>query len=196
MLTPRLTHSAREVGGLIAGLRLKLALAESCTAGLAAAALGGIPGGSCWLCGSAVVYRTETKMAWLGVDPPHLVPPEPDSVGAGTSRALAEALLRTTPEADLAATITGHLGPDAPAELDGRIFVQVLQRADQVAFAEPVNFADALRLEAQPTGDPLEFRLLRQMEAAAVLLEAIAEQLRRLANRAASAAPQNATSLA
>ena len=44
-----------------------LVLAESCTGGLAAAALATIPGISRWFCGSAVTYRDQTKIDWLAV---------------------------------------------------------------------------------------------------------------------------------
>ena len=103
MLTPELTAAAAEVARLLADRRHKLVLAESCTAGLAAAALGGVPGISNWFCGSAVVYRTETKVAWLGVDPRSFSAPEPDSVGPRTSNALVKALLANTPEPETAA---------------------------------------------------------------------------------------------
>lgn len=181
MLPPRLTAAANAVATLISELHLKLVLAESCTAGLAAAALGGVPGGSAWMCGSAVVYRTETKIAWLGVDPPHFQPPEPDSVGPRTSQALVAALLRRTPEAEIAAAITGHLGPEAPADLDGRIFVRVEPSPTIRDRFDNIEFAVSDRLRAEPTDNPIEFRRLRQEEAAAVLLESIAELLRRLA---------------
>jgi nicotinamide-nucleotide amidase len=180
MLPARLIKAARDVGVLISELHLKLVLAESCTAGLAAAALGGVPGGSAWLCGSAVVYRTETKIAWLGVDPPHFDKPEPDSVGPRTSQALAEALLRHTPEAEIAAAISGHLGPDAPPELDGRIFIRILPSKQIRREFDDLDLAVADRLQAKPTNDPNEFRGLRQEEAAAVFLEQIAILLRRL----------------
>lgn len=180
MLPPRLTDAARDVAALISDLHLKLVLAESCTAGLAAAALGGVPGGSAWLCGSAVVYRTETKVAWLKVDPPHFDKPEPDSVGPRTSEALAEALLKHTPEAEIAAAISGHLGPDAPPELDGRIFIKVLP-SEQIRRAfDDLDLAVADRLQSKPTDDPIEFRSLRQEEASAIFLEQVANLLRRL----------------
>jgi nicotinamide-nucleotide amidase len=180
MLPPRLTAAARDVGQLISELHLKLVLAESCTAGLAAAALGGVPGGSCWLCGSAVVYRTETKIAWLGVDPPHFDPPEADSVGPRTSAALAGALFEKTPEADIAAAISGHLGPEAPPDLDGQCFIRVQASETVRQNFEHLDIAASYQSQVKPVPDPLEFRSLRQEEAAAVFLERIAEFLRHL----------------
>jgi nicotinamide-nucleotide amidase len=180
MLPDRLTAAAREVGRLISELHLKLVLGESCTAGLAAAALGGVPGGSAWLCGSAVVYRTETKRAWLDVNPPEFDPPEKDSVGPQTSEALARALLRKTPEADLAATITGHLGPEAPPELDGRSFMRIVPSEQCCRDFVPLDMATAYRSVVPPQEDPVAQRSLRQEEAAAVLLEQLGEYLKQL----------------
>ena len=172
MLTPELTAAAVEVARLLADQRLKLVLAESCTAGLAAAALGGIPGISNWFCGSAVVYRTETKVAWLGVDPRGFLAPEPDSVGSRTSNKLVEALLANTPEADIAAAITGHLGPNAPSELDGRCF-GFIQSTHPFAY-RPLQRDWKLPATSE---DPLEMRRHRQQEAATHFLRLIAEFL-------------------
>ena len=41
---------------------------------------------------------------------------------------MAIGVLRITPEAMFSAAITGHLGPAAPPELDGVIYVAVAQR--------------------------------------------------------------------
>jgi len=51
----------------LADRQRKIVLAESCTAGLAAALLGECPGISAWFCGSAVTYREATKIQWLDV---------------------------------------------------------------------------------------------------------------------------------
>lgn len=110
----------------------KLVLAESCTCGLVAAALGSIPGISAHLCGSAVVYRETTKIAWLGISPPQLA--RETAVSPGITAALAEQVLRRTPESDWGVAVTGHLGPAAPAALDGQVHVAIARRqADQIA---------------------------------------------------------------
>lgn len=168
MLTPRLTDAASEVVRLLAERRVKLVIAESCTAGLAAAALGGVPGISLWFCGSSVVYRTETKIAWLGVNPPGFQRPETESVGPQTSKELTTALLARTPEADVAAAISGHLGPNAPAELDGRCFAFVRGAQLDRQQARAVEW----RLAAG-AGDPATARRERQQQAAAEFLELI-----------------------
>ena len=104
----------------------KIVFAESCTAGMAAALLGGCPGISAWLCGSAVTYREETKTRWLNID--SLLLKQFSAESAETTRQMAEAVLQKTPEANVAAAITGHLGPQAPPEIDGRIFMAIAIR--------------------------------------------------------------------
>lgn len=106
---------------------IKIVFAESCTGGLVSALMAQIPGISDFLCGSAVTYRNDTKTKWLGVPQELLLDPGP--VSAEVARAMAEAVLQRTPEAAIAASVTGHLGPNAPAEQDGLIWVGVAQRA-------------------------------------------------------------------
>ena len=60
---------AAELAEQLAAKQQKIVFAESCTAGMAAALLGGCPGISAWLCGSAVTYREATKTRWLDIDP-------------------------------------------------------------------------------------------------------------------------------
>jgi nicotinamide-nucleotide amidase len=160
------------------GLRLRndrLVLAESCTAGLVAAELGKIPGVSEFLCGSMVVYRTPTKTAWLGISSSLLENPAIGPVSAQVTLALAAAILVRTPEATVAAAITGHLGPGSPTELDGRVYCAFLRRSDgdslpkcrahQLAWPAPVDQEDVPRRSA------------RQAEAAGLLLSFIGESL-------------------
>lgn len=52
--------------------------------------------------------------------------------------------LGRTSEADWSAAITGHLGPDAPAPLDGQIYIAIAYRHD----AAPVVRSVAHRLTA------------------------------------------------
>ncbi len=101
----------------------KVVLVESCTAGLAAALLGGVPGISRFLCGSIVAYQDEFKSTWLQVDRGLIE--RHTSVSAPVTKALAEKALAATPFADLSCAITGHLGPDAPPEIDGVVFVAI-----------------------------------------------------------------------
>ncbi len=118
---------------LATGLRkngLKIVFAESCTAGLVSATLARIPGISEHHCGSAVVYRLDTKHRWLDV--PEALLLDPGAVSREVAEALARGVLQKTPEADVAAAITGHLGPNAPTEMDGLIWMAVAVRRDEI----------------------------------------------------------------
>ena len=61
--------AARRVAGLLKGSGRKVVFAESCTGGLVSGALTKIPGISNYHCGGVVVYRNETKRAYLGFPP-------------------------------------------------------------------------------------------------------------------------------
>jgi nicotinamide-nucleotide amidase len=105
---------------------IKIVFAESCTGGLISATLARVAGISTVHCGSAVVYRLDTKTEWLGVPASMLIDPGP--VSEPVACAMAEGVLSKTPEAEIAVSITGHLGPNAPAHQDGQIFVGIAAR--------------------------------------------------------------------
>ncbi len=121
-----LAEQIQEVASLLKLLQVKIVFAESCTGGLISASLARIPGISDVHCGSAVVYRLETKTKWLGVPASMLI--EPGPVSKPVAEAMAIGVLEHTPEAEIAASITGHLGPNAPELQDGLIFVGVAIR--------------------------------------------------------------------
>ena len=117
---------AKSLADLLTQRKLRIVLAESCTCGLISAELGGISGISNHLCGSAVVYREETKIGWLNVKRTTLA--ESSAESPESTAAITEGVLRETPEADFAIGITGHLGPNAPAEIDGVVHIAVWGR--------------------------------------------------------------------
>ena len=88
---------------------IAVGVAESCTAGLVAAALASRPGASAWLRGGIVSYATGLKASLLGVDAELLArlgpvsAPVAEAMAAGARRALG---------ADLAVSVTGFAGPD------------------------------------------------------------------------------------
>ena len=124
-------EAAAELVSLLANRKLQIVLAESCTAGLAAATLGRIAGISQWLVGSAVVYQLKTKEAWLGVSAESLLDPGP--VSQLVSEQMARGALMETPHATVAASVTGHLGPDAPPGEDGTAWATFAMRRDSVS---------------------------------------------------------------
>lgn len=150
---------------LLADKKLKIVFAESCTGGLVSAALAGVPGISEWLCGSAVTYRSATKVAWLEVDARQIA--QKTAVCSEVALQMAVGVLEKTPEADVALSITGHLGPGAPEEMDGLVFVAIATRGErQCTDAEVVQ-------HFLTTKD----RLVRQREAASFVMLTALERM-------------------
>jgi nicotinamide-nucleotide amidase len=83
---------------------LRIAAAESVTAGGIATALAAGENASEWFCGSVVAYETATKRAVLGVTAEYLI-------SADCATEMAEGVLALT-GADLAVAVTGVGGPD------------------------------------------------------------------------------------
>lgn len=121
-----LSEDARRLASVLRQQDVKAVFAESCTGGLVAASLAKVPGISDYLCGSAVTYRVDTKHRWLGVSSEKLI--RPGAVSAVVAREMATGVLAMTPEADWAASVTGHLGPDAPRRLDGIVYIGIARR--------------------------------------------------------------------
>ena len=162
--------------------RLRLVLAESCTGGLAAGFLARIPGVSEVLCGSFVVYQTQIKSQWLGIAPQLLEDPKIGPVSGLVTERLAVAALERTPQASVAAAITGHLGPAASsggievsagaaerpvAETDGLIYIAVAWPAVPGGGAAAAVQTSSARLDAKSPADALDYaaRYARQCEA-------------------------------
>ncbi len=116
-----LADAAQRLADVLQQHQTQIVFAESCTAGLVSASLAMVPGISKWLCGSAVTYQEATKVRWVGVQPQDLE--NFTAVSEQVAAAMAVGVLRVTPHADLAVSVTGHLGPNAPPELDGVIFI-------------------------------------------------------------------------
>jgi PncC family amidohydrolase len=156
-----LDDTAREVAAALAEKQKTLVLAESCTGGLISATLTRVPGVSSHLAGSMVVYQEASKMRWLGVAEETLQ--QFTAVSAAVAHQMATGVLRATPHADVAASVTGHLGPDAPEGFDGVVFVGLAHRG---AATKTWRFD----LTANR-------RVGRQQEAALVVLQTIHAQL-------------------
>ena len=65
-------------------------------------------------------------MRWLGVAEETIQ--QHTAVSAPVAHQMVAGALKMTPHADLAAAVTGHLGPNAPAGLDGQIYLGVGKR--------------------------------------------------------------------
>lgn len=180
MLPEFLVKAASEVKTALANHDEKLVLAESCTGGLVATLLTSLPGISEYFCGSTVVYRWDTKMKWLGVQPETLE--KYTDVSCETAEEMARGVLNHTPEATLSASITGHLGPNAPQQQDGLICIGVARRkkADADPSVELISvksfLSDELIADSPIQLDPdlnLTLRQLRQLAAARQMLKSI-----------------------
>lgn len=174
---------ARDILPLLEQTNRRIVCAESCTAGLVSAALAGIPGASQWLCGSAVVYRDATKRAWIGLSEELLNDPDRGAVCEQTAILMAQGVLAATPEASVSVSVTGHLGPEAPAGQDGVVYIGWGERTAQV----PPSVI--LRCERVTLQSPAPFdrhdlarRAARQTEAARRVLRLIRDALLEIAH--------------
>lgn len=139
----------------------RLVLVESCTCGMAAAMIGGVPGASHVFCGSLVTYRESAKQDWLSVPASTIADFTAES--PETTAAMATLALQQTPDATIAAAITGHLGPGAPTATDGRIHCTSLHRG-----SVPQTHSVTFQLSSRE-------RVQRQTEAARRFLSWIVE---------------------
>ncbi|MBN8807389.1 MAG: CinA family protein [Sphingomonas sp.] len=108
ILPAELVEAARRVVEGNRAIGRRVALAESCTGGLVAAAITEIPGSSEVLLGGLVTYSNEAKRDLLNVSSDVL-----DTFGAvsiATAWSMAQGALEAT-QADVAVAITGVAGP-------------------------------------------------------------------------------------
>jgi PncC family amidohydrolase len=108
--------------------RATVALAESCTGGLIAAALTAVPGSSGYFLGGVVSYADSAKQELLGVDPAMLA--AHGAVSAQVARAMAKGALARF-GSSVAASVTGIAGPDGgtPDKPVGLTYVGVADAA-------------------------------------------------------------------
>tara|TARA_R110002095_G_scaffold198077_2_gene177461 strand:- start:4400 stop:4960 length:561 start_codon:yes stop_codon:yes gene_type:complete len=186
MLPEFLMQAATDVKTVLVSQNKKLVITESCTGGLVATLLTSLPGISDYFCGSAVVYRWDTKMKWLGVQPETLA--KYTDVSRETAREMALGVLNQTPEASLAASITGHLGPNAPAQQDGLICIAVAQRISTDLHSPPeLMIVESFRSDQlieefpfeNPPGQELTLRQRRQLAASRQMLKLVLNVLQR-----------------
>lgn len=138
----------------------RIVFAESCTCGMVVALLGQVPGISNWLCGSAVTYRESVKQQWIGVSSKTLH--EKTAESTETTQEMAIGVLERTPEASFSAAVSGHLGPGAPMEVDGQVFVAVATRIEKpvILAAETFHLIAAHRTDRQYEASNCVFKLV------------------------------------
>jgi PncC family amidohydrolase len=162
-----LARLGAEGGGLGGGLDggFQLVLAESCTGGLIAAVLTGIPGASKWFCGSSVVYQEASKFTWLDISEKLIDQYSAES--PETTAAMSRAILNVTQHATLSLATTGHLEPDSQrSRPEPHVFVSIVSRGGAMERGHAVEM-------------PLsgESRLDRQRHAAAIAVRALIDFL-------------------
>jgi nicotinamide-nucleotide amidase len=125
---PGIERLAQQLLELLEQKRLKLVVAESCTAGLLSLQLADAPGAAAHFNGGFVTYTKEQKTTALDVSPALLR--ERGAVCAEVARAMAEGVLRRS-SADVAAAITGVAGPEPDPDGNpvGRVCIAVARRA-------------------------------------------------------------------
>ena len=150
--------------------KLTLALAESCTCGLAAAQLAPATGVSEVLLGSVVTYHAEAKQKLLGVKKETLATFSAES--QQTTNEMALGLQRHLPAADVHVAVTGLCGDGASATPDkpvGTTFVTILMDGHAHEYrAELTGTADELRQQAAALIYEKLLDLLERRQTAAV----------------------------
>lgn len=152
-LPPQLVEAARKVVEANIAAGRKIAVAESCTGGLVAAAITEIPGSSAVLEAGYVTYSNDAKLAMLGVSSDVL-----ETFGAvsiAVAWGMARGVLERT-EADVAVAITGIAGPDGGSEkkpVGTVVFARAAREGDpNEVVADSRNFGDlgrgGIRLQA------------------------------------------------
>lgn len=100
---------AAELGTVLKARDYKLALAESCTGGMATQYITAIAGSSAWLDRSFITYSNMAKIDMLNVNPATL-----DKFGAVSAETACEMAIGALSNSDatITASITGIAGPD------------------------------------------------------------------------------------
>jgi nicotinamide-nucleotide amidase len=153
LLPDELLDAARKVVEAHRAAGTMVALAESCTGGLVAAALTEIPGSSEVLGAGFVTYSNEAKVAMLGIS--EEVVETFGAVSIATAWAMAQGALAKS-GADVAVAITGIAGPGGGSErkpVGTVIFARARRGADpKEIFADIKQFGDlgrgGVRLQA------------------------------------------------
>lgn len=171
----RLLSVAEDLAQLLKTSQLKVVFAESCTAGLIAATLSKVPGISEFLCGSFVTYRNASKSAWLGVNDDDLQSPETGPVSSTVASQMASGALSKTAEADLAVSVTGHLGPGSPPDLDGIAYSAIQSRTGDVSQVHKIELDEG---NEKGQSQQSTLRHHRQIIAALQVLQRLANVLR------------------
>lgn len=167
LLPSELIEAARRVIDANRAANRTVAIAESCTGGLVAAALTEQPGASDVFAASVVSYSNSAKIMHLGVG--NDIIETFGAVSIATAWAMAQGMLNHS-DADIAVAITGIAGPDGGSEkkpVGTVVFARAVRGGDpENVHADKRHFDDngrgAIRLQAalcalellMPEGEP------------------------------------------
>lgn len=149
ILPPEIGALARRVIEENAALGRTVAVAESCTGGLVAAALTEVPGSSAVLDRGFVTYSNEAKIQLLGVSEDVI-----DTFGAvsiAVAWSMAQVALKKS-GADVAVAITGVAGPDGGSEqkpVGTVVFARAQRGEDPEATNAELKLFDEARTRAE-----------------------------------------------
>ncbi len=137
LLSPGSRSIAEDICCLLKKRKYKLALAESCTGGMIAAAITDIPGSSDVFSGSAVVYSNDWKEKVLGIRKTTL-----EKHGAVSSQCAGEMVdnVCVKYDADAGIAVTGIAGPAGGTELKPLGLVFIATRYDGKTVVRQYNF--------------------------------------------------------
>ena len=159
MLPEDIVVLARRVVEENAALGRKIALAESCTGGLVAAALTEIPGSSAVLDCSFVTYSNAAKHQLLGVSNDILE--AFGAVSVACAWAMAQGVIKRT-DADVAVAVSGIAGPDGGTEQKpvGLVVFARSRRGSEAMEAEERRFDAHSRDEVRAAAVKVALELL------------------------------------
>lgn len=161
MFPETLLVAAREIITETSVRKLKLATAESCTAGLISACLCQVPGSSAVVERGFVTYSNEAKVEMLHVPVPLLQ--AHGAVSAEVAQAMAAGALANS-RADLAVAVTGIAGPGGgTAQKPVGLVHLAAARKGGVTLHEEQRFGDIGRLDVQLATVAAAFALLRRL---------------------------------
>ncbi len=155
---------ARAAAALVAARRaeLRIATAETVTAGLVSACLTSVPGASDWFERGFVLYHSSAKASGLGVS--EAISRTYGAVSAEVTRALAEgALAHST--ADAAVAVTGYAGPGGgtPKDPVGTIYIAAARSGRPTLEERHVFSGDRHAVRLAAVGAAIDL-LLRSLE--------------------------------
>lgn len=162
MFREELDELARRLVVDLWAAKLRLVTAESCTGGLIAAVMTGVPGSSDVFEGGIVSYSNAMKMDLLGVSPASIV--RVGAVSAEVASAMAAGALNAVQTADISVAVTGIAGPGGgtPEKPVGLVYLAAQRRGKRVTGRE-FRFGEIGRNEVRMATVYEALALVRQM---------------------------------